>query len=107
MPRALGPWPAPASPLGIIAGTQPIPLLPAAWVPAPHDGKVSVASTHLAGESAHLALPLSHTWLPWHRTTIAAVRTFLRTGAFAPAPSAASSAPAPSPASAAPPAAAP
>ncbi len=85
LPRALGPWPAPASPLGVIAGTKPIPLLPFAWVPAPHDGKVSVASTHLAGESAHLALPLSHTWLPWHRTTVAAVRAFLRTGAFAPA----------------------
>lgn len=85
LPRALGPWPAPTSPLGIIAGTKPLPLLPAAWVPAPHDGKVSVASTHLAGESAHLSLPLSHTWLPWHRTAVAAVRTFLRTGAFAPA----------------------
>ena len=104
LPRALGPWPAPASPLGIIAGTKPIPLLPSAWVPAPHDGKVSVASTHLAGESAHLALPLSHTWLPWHRTTVAAVRAFLRTGTFS---AAAPSAPILSPRSAAPPAAAP
>ncbi len=57
-------------------------------MPAPHDGKVSVASTHRAGASAHLALPLSQTWLPWHRATVTAVRTFLRHGTFAAAASA-------------------
>ncbi len=82
LPRSLGPWPAEAGDLGIIAGNQPLPGLTNDWLPAPHDGKVSVASTHLAGERAHLVLPFSHTWLGWHRATAAQVKRFLRDGRF-------------------------
>lgn len=84
LPRALGGWPAARSALGVIAGDRSInPLLECA-LPGPNDGKVSVASTHLAGESDHLVLPFSHTWLAWRRATLDQVVAFLRTGAFAP-----------------------
>lgn len=82
-PRAWGPWPV-AAPLGIIAGERSINPLFSRWIAdAPDDGKVSVAATRLAGMHAHLVLPISHTWLIYRGRTIDAVRTFLRTGAFA------------------------
>ena len=84
LPRSLGPWPSGAGDLGIIAGDRPTPGLVNNWLPAPHDGKVSVASTHLAGERAHVTLPYSHTWLGWHRATAVRVGRFLREGRFAP-----------------------
>lgn len=83
LPRALGPWPAEAGELGIIAGARsPNPLL-GALLPQPNDGKVSVAATHLEGERDHVALPVSHPWLGWNRAAIAQARTFLREGRFA------------------------
>ncbi len=85
-PRALGGWPlrdgTAASALGIIAGNKPINALLAATIPLPNDGKVSVASTHLAGETAHIVLPYSHTWLAWRSPVIGQVRAFLATGQF-------------------------
>lgn len=82
LPAALGPWPAPAIDLGIIAGGSAGAQLFGATVPAPGDGKVSVAATHLAGERAHLVLPFSHTWIAWRAETAAQVAHFLRTGNF-------------------------
>ena len=85
LPHRLGPWPSPKAEggdLGIIAGGWSLPVFMASWVAAPNDGKVSVASTHLAGERAHLVLPFSHTWLGWRRETIAQVKAFLREGKF-------------------------
>lgn len=82
LPRALGPWPAPASDLGIIGGNRSLNGLLGYGLPLPHDGKVSVASTHLAGERDHIVLPFSHTWLGWHRKTAACVSRFLREGCF-------------------------
>lgn len=81
LPRSLGPWPARAD-LGIIAGDRPLNRLMASRLPAPSDGKVSVASTHLAGERDHLVLHYSHTWIGWRRETIAQVTAFLRAGRF-------------------------
>lgn len=79
----LGPWPGPAE-LGILAGGRS--PLPECWspLPAPHDGKVSVAATHLAGERDHRTLPLSHTFILYRRSTYRQVAAFLRDGAFAP-----------------------
>ena len=82
LPRSLGPWPENAGDLGIIAGNRPLPGLTNDWLPPPHDGKVSVASTHLSGERAHVVLPFSHTWLGWHRATVVPVLRFLREGRF-------------------------
>lgn len=70
-------------PLGIVAGNRS--LLPAVSnriLPAPHDGKVSVASTHVAGEADHIVLPLGHMMLAWHRAAHAQTAAFLTTGAF-------------------------
>ncbi|HVS53923.1 MAG TPA: alpha/beta fold hydrolase [Opitutaceae bacterium] len=81
LPRALGPWTTPA-PLGVIAGDRALNPLFIPWLPGANDGKVTVASTHLAGEADHLVVHHSHTWLGWHRDTIAQVKAFLRTGIF-------------------------
>lgn len=83
LPRALGPWPAATSDLGVIAGDRALNPLLASWVPKPNDGKVSVATTHLAGETDHVVVPYSHTWLAWRSGVIAHVKTFLREGRFA------------------------
>ncbi|HWJ71225.1 MAG TPA: alpha/beta hydrolase [Sphingobium sp.] len=69
--------------LGIIAGSRP--LMPGAatrLLPTPSDGKVSVASTRLAGAADHIILPLSHSMLPYHAMTHRQVRHFLDHGRF-------------------------
>ncbi len=90
-PNTLGPWPAAApdparrpgsGELGVIAGDRSLNPLFSCWLAGPDDGKVAVASTHLAGEHAHLVLHHSHTWLQWRADTARAVSTFLRTGRF-------------------------
>ncbi len=82
LPLALGPWPATAGELGVIAGDRSLNPLFSAWLGGPNDGKVSVAATHLAGEHAHLVRHHSHTFLQWRRDTARAVSAFLRTGRF-------------------------
>lgn len=86
LPHALGPWPAGAPELGIVAGDRRLLRQLDAVLPPPHDGKVSVAATHLAGERAHLTLPFSHPLLPWRSATHRAVAAFLRDGRFPAAP---------------------
>ncbi len=88
LPRALGPWPADAPPLGIIAGDRTFNPLFSAWLRGPNDGKVAVARARLDGMSDFVVLHHSHTWLAWCADTAAEVRHFLREGRFA-APSAA------------------
>jgi pimeloyl-ACP methyl ester carboxylesterase len=83
LPRALGPWPCDAGELGVIAGNRAWNPVLNACVPRPHDGKVSVASTHLEGESDHVVLASSHTWLGWQRDALEHVSAFLRHGRFA------------------------
>jgi triacylglycerol lipase len=67
---------------GVIAGVAAKQnwLLPK--LPMPHDGKVTVASTHLAGQAAHLQLPIKHTWLPSDAKVRKHVIFFLRSGIF-------------------------
>lgn len=81
-PRALGPWPAGAPALGIIAGDRSSNPLFSAWLPGPNDGKVTVASARLAGMSDFVVLPHSHTMIPFHADTLAQVSHFLRDGNF-------------------------
>jgi triacylglycerol lipase len=82
LPHTLGPWPAAAGDLGVIAGSFSWNPLFSSWLPGANDGKVSIASTHLAGERDHLVLPYSHTWLAWRAGTLAQALEFLRTGRF-------------------------
>ncbi|MEO5961728.1 MAG: alpha/beta fold hydrolase [Opitutaceae bacterium] len=82
LPHSLGAWPASAPELGVIAGDRSLNPLFSSWLPGADDGKVTVAATHLAGESDHVTLHHSHTWLAWRSPTIQHVNAFLRTGRF-------------------------
>ncbi len=82
LPISLGPWPANAGELGILAGDRWFNPLFIFWFDGPNDGTVAVTHTHLAGERAHRVLPYSHTWLQWRETTLDFVSKFLRTGTF-------------------------
>jgi pimeloyl-ACP methyl ester carboxylesterase len=84
-PNTLGPFPTDVE-LGVIAGDRSLNPLFSSWLAGPDDGKVTVASTHLANESAHLTVPHSHTWLMWRTPVLTQVKTFLRTGRFSSAP---------------------
>jgi hypothetical protein len=82
LPASLGPWPAMGCELGIIAGDRSVNPLCSVWVPAPNDGPVSVARSHLGGEHAHRVLPASHTGILWRADTARATAAFLRQGRF-------------------------
>ncbi|CAN5171966.1 alpha/beta fold hydrolase [soil metagenome] len=73
---------APTYPVGIIAGNRPLPGPLHTIMPAPHDGKVSVASTHLEGETDHIVLPVSHGIMPFNRAVQRQTLAFLATGKF-------------------------
>ncbi len=83
LPCQLGPWPATTADLGVIAGNRSLNPLFSSWLPGEDDGKVSVASTHLAGERDHRVVPYSHTWLGARTETLRHIRTFLAHGHFA------------------------
>lgn len=69
--------------LGVIAGDRPLdPIFPRMVLPRPNDGKVSVASTRVAGMRDHIVLPVSHTLMVYDRRVAAQTSTFLRTGYF-------------------------
>lgn len=70
-------------PLGNIAGTSSSWEGPTArLLPVPHDGKVSLASTHCNGEADHIALPVPHRLLPFDRSVRLQAMAFVSTGAF-------------------------
>jgi len=71
-------------PVGIIAGSRPfLPFGASRLVPAPSDGKVSVASTRLAEAADHIVLPLPHMLLPYHASAHRQIRHFLEYRRFA------------------------
>jgi pimeloyl-ACP methyl ester carboxylesterase len=82
--RPLGPWPAGAGELGIIAGDRSFNPLFSSWIAGPDDGKVGVARARLEGMTELLVLHHSHTWLQWSADTAVQVRAFLRHGKFLP-----------------------
>jgi pimeloyl-ACP methyl ester carboxylesterase len=68
--------------LGIVAGNRSLTPVPARLLPPPHDGKVSVAATHLAGMADHIVLPVPHSLMTAHPLTGAQALHFLRQGRF-------------------------
>ncbi len=69
--------------LGIIAGDRPIDRFIAPFlIRTPHDGKVSVASTKVAGMTDHLILPVGHPLMPFHPRVARQAISFLNTGTF-------------------------
>jgi pimeloyl-ACP methyl ester carboxylesterase len=68
--------------LGVIAGTRSINLILSNFLPNPDDGKVSVASTKVAGMKDHITVPVSHPFLMRDEGVINQVVYFLANGHF-------------------------
>ncbi len=74
--------PPPTIPFAVIAGDRWINPVGPLWLPAPHDGTVSVSSTRLAGMRDHMVLPYTHTFIMNAAPVARQVDAFLRRGKF-------------------------
>jgi pimeloyl-ACP methyl ester carboxylesterase len=71
-------------PVGIIAGDRSIYPITSAFLPRPHDGRVSVANTRLDGMADHIVIRTPHPWLVRNSVAIEQTIAFLREGRFKP-----------------------
>lgn len=69
-------------PLGVIAGNRSLYPLASIALPRPHDGRVSVDRTRVAGMTDHIVLSSSHPLILRHAGAIAQASYFLRHGSF-------------------------
>lgn len=79
IPQQLGPA---TFELGVIAGDSTLNPFYSWFIPGPDDGKVSVASTRLAGMEDFLVVHSSHTYLPWRKQVVDASLQFVAAGKF-------------------------
>ncbi|MDA1370525.1 MAG: alpha/beta hydrolase [Proteobacteria bacterium] len=70
--------------LGVIAGTTNINPLNLFLMDGPNDSIVTVASTRVEGMSAHIVLPVTHTFMMRNNEVIDHTIHFLKTGSFMP-----------------------
>jgi pimeloyl-ACP methyl ester carboxylesterase len=80
--RAAHGFPRPFYEIGTIAGDRTIDPLSSVIIPGDDDGKVSIASTHIAGEKDHIVLHANHATMPSNAAVIIETAHFLKYGFF-------------------------
>ena len=71
-------------PVGIIAGNRSVYPISSAFLPKPHDGRVSVENTRLDGMMDHVVIAVLHPSLVRNRLALQQTIAFLRDGRFTP-----------------------
>lgn len=68
--------------VGVIAGDRTIDPISSFLIPGDDDGKVSIASTHIAGEKDHIVLHANHATMPSNAAVVIETAHFIKYGFF-------------------------